>query len=112
MALKNIKEKKATTAKNGVAKAQKETKSTAKKKSVEEDELDEEEEPMDDWDKVEEDTNWDADFEEFDMPKKSGKKPGKFKPQDDDDDFNLNDDFKDIDDDDLFNDKDELEDDY
>lgn len=70
MALKNIKEKKATTAKNGVAKAQKETKSTAKKKSVEEDELDEEEEPMDDWDKVEEDTNWDADFEEFDMPKK------------------------------------------
>ena len=48
MALKNIKEKKATTAKNGVAKAQKETKSTAKKKSAEEDELDEEEEPMDD----------------------------------------------------------------
>ena len=46
------------------------------------------------------------------MPKKASKKPGKFKPSDDDDDFNLNDDLKDIDDDDLFDDKDELEDDF
>lgn len=110
MALKNIKEKKATT-KNTVAKAQKETKSTSKKKNVDEDELEEDDEPIDDWEKVEDDSSWDADFEEFDMPKKSNKKPGKFKPQDDDDDFNLNDDFKDIDDD-LFDDKDELEDDF
>jgi len=112
MALKTIKEKKTATPKNGVVKADKASKSTSKKKDVDEDDLDEEDDVNDDWEKTEEDTSWDPDFEEFDVPKKASKKPGKFKPSDDDDDFNLNDDFKDIDDDDLFDDKDELEDDF
>ena len=112
MALKTIKEKKASTPKNGIVKADKASKSAAKKKDVDEDDLEEEEEVNDDWEKTEEDTSWDPDFEEFDMPKKASKKPGKFKPSDDDDDFNLNDDLKDIDDDDLFDDKDELEDNF
>lgn len=73
--------------------------------------MEDEEDLNDDWEKTEEDTSWDPDFEEFDLPKKLPK-PGKFKPSDDDDDFNLNDDLKDIDDDDLFDDKDELEDDF
>jgi hypothetical protein len=113
MSLKTIKEKKTAAPKNGVLKADKATKSAAKKKVEEEDDLEEEEEEVnDDWEKTEEDASWDPDFEEFDVPKKSAKKPGKFKPSDEDDDFDLNDDFKDIDDDDLFDDKDELEDDF
>jgi nucleolin len=112
MALKTIKEKKAAAPKNGVLKADKASKSAAKKKDVDEDDLEEEEEVNDDWEKTEEDASWDPDFEEFDLPKKASKKPGKFKSGDEDDDFNLNDDFKDIDDDDLFDDKDELEDDF
>jgi nucleolin len=112
MAFKTIKEKKTATPKNGVVKAEKATKSTAKKKGEDDDDLDDEDEVNDDWEKTEEDTSWDPDFEEFDMPKKSAKKPGKFKPQDDDEDFSLNEDFKDLDDDDLFDDKDELEDDF
>ena len=111
MALKTIKEKKAAVPKNGVLKAEKASKSAAKKKDVDDDDL-EEEEVNDDWEKTEEDTSWDPDFEEFDLPKKASKKPGKFKAGDEDDDFNLNDDLKDIDDDDLFDDKDELEDDF
>ncbi len=112
MALKTIKEKKAATPKNGIVKADKASKSAAKKKDVDEDDLEDEEDVNDDWENTEEDTSWDPDFEEFDLPKKASKKPGKFKPSDDDDDFNLNDDLKDIDDDDLFDDKDELEDDF
>jgi nucleolin len=112
MALKTIKEKKAAAPKNGVLKAEKVSKSAAKKKDVDEDDLEEEEEVNDDWEKTEEDTSWDPDFEEFDLPKKASKKPGKFKGGDEDDDFNLNDDLKDIDDDDLFDDKEELEDDF
>jgi len=112
MSLKTIKEKKAAAPKNGVLKADKATKSAAKKKDVDDDDLEEEEEVNDDWEKAEDDTSWDPDFEEFDVPKKAAKKPGKFKPSDEDDDFNLNDDFKDIDEDDLFDDKDELEDDF
>ena len=112
MSVNTIKEKKAAAPKNGVLKADKATKSAAKKKDVDDDDLEEEEEVNDDWEKAEDDTSWDPDFEEFDVPKKAAKKPGKFKPSDEDDDFNLNDDLKDIDDDDLFDDKDELEDDF
>jgi len=112
MSLKTIYKKKAAAPKNGVLKADKATKSAAKKKDVDDDDLEEEEEVNDDWEKAEDDTSWDPDFEEFDVPKKAAKKPGKFKPSDEDDDFNLNDDFKDIDEDDLFDDKDELEDDF
>ena len=57
----------------------------------------------DDWEKVEEEEEWDPDFEEFDLPKSKGKKsPGK-KPAavDEDEDFKIDDEFKDI-----FNDSD------
>ena len=79
---------------------------------MDEDDDIEEDEVNDDWGKEEDDTNWDPDFEEFDVPKKSAKKPGKFKVADDEDDFSLNDDFKEVDDDDLFDEKDELDEDY
>lgn len=64
---------------------------------------------MDDWDKPEEDENWDPDFEEFDLPKSKGKKVStgsgtgkKGKGGDDDDDLSVDDEFKDLD---LFNDR-------
>ena len=76
---------------------------------MDEDDVDDEE-INDDWEKEDDDTNWDPDFEEFDMPKKSSKKPGKFKVAEEEDDFSLNDDFKELEEDDLFDDKDELDD--
>ena len=63
---------------------------------------------VDDWDKVEEDMEWDADFEEFDLPKSKGKKSGSKKGGEEDDDFKLDDEFKDID---PFNDRDYDDDD-
>jgi len=66
---------------------------------------------VDDWDKVEEEENWDPDFEEFDVPKSKAKKaPGK-KGADEDDDFKVDDEFKDMD---LFNESsyDDEEDDF
>ena len=68
---------------------------------------------MDEWEKPEEEENWDPDFEEFDVPKSKGKKSTTAggKKAGDDDDFKLEDDeFKD-----LFNDKgydDDEEEDY
>ena len=60
----------------------------------------------DDWEKSEEDDDWDPDFDEFDIPKSKGAKKspaaGK-KKADEDDDFKLDEDFKEFD---LFNDKD------
>ena len=73
MAIKSLKEKKSTTPKSGIEKSIKADSKTSKKKDLdEEDDLDEEE-VNDDWGKEEEDTNWDPDFEEFDVPKKSSK---------------------------------------
>ena len=62
----------------------------------------------DDWEKVEEEEDWDPDFDEFDIPKSKGggaskastsSKPGK--KGEEDDDFKLDEDFKEFD---LFND--------
>ena len=61
---------------------------------------------------MEEDEDWDPDFDEFDIPKSKGKKgpaTGK-KAADEDDDFKMDDEFKD-----MFNDSndfDEEDDDY
>jgi DNA-directed RNA polymerase subunit delta len=67
------------------------------------------EEKADDWDKVEEEENWDPDFEEFDLPKSKAKKTtagGKKAAADDEDDFKVDDEFKD-----MFNDSDGFGDD-
>ena len=60
-------------------------------------ELDDE---ADDWNKADEDEDWDPDFAEFDLPKsKTTKKvPGVKKgvKEDDDDDFKIDDEFKDL----------------
>ena len=85
--------------------------SSSKKETDDDDEDDPEEDVVDDWDKVEEEENWDPDFEEFDVPKSKVKKtPGK-KGADEEDDFKLDDEFKDMD---LFNESsyDDEEDDF
>ena len=52
---------------------------------------------------MEEEEEWDPDFEEFDLPKSKAKKtPGGKKPADDDEDFKIDEEFKDLD---LFNDR-------
>jgi len=52
----------------------------------------------DDWNKADEDEDWDPDFAEFDLPKsKTAKKaPGGKKGAKDDDDFKIDDEFKDL----------------
>ncbi len=116
MAVKIEKEKKTAGTKSGLDKVVKVSKASPKKKSKEEDVdddiEDDAEEIEDDWAKPEEEDNWDPDFEEFDMPKKSAKKPGKFKKADEDDEFSLDEDLKGLDDDDLFDEKDEFDDDF
>lgn len=68
---------------------------------------DEEDEVEDDWTKLDElDSNWDTDFEEFDIPKSKNKAGGfakkrKRREEDDDDDFSIDDDFKDLNNDSL-----------
>ena len=124
MAVKTIKEKKSATKKANPDAAEKVSKASPKKKAVDEDDDDDLEEEDanasdleddlddDDWGKAEEDDSWDPDFEEFDMPKKGTKKPGKGKKgADEDDDFGLDDDLN-LDDDDLFGEKDEFDDDF
>ena len=71
--------------------AKKGAKAVASKKSSEDDDDDEGgEDELDDWEKPEEEENWDPDFDEFDIPasknKKGGGGGGK-KGKDDDDDF-------------------------
>jgi nucleolin len=90
--------------------AKKAAKSAPVKKSKDDDDDDEDddfdEDEKDEWEKVEEEENWDPDFDEFDIPKSRGgsksstSKPGK-KGADEDDDFKLDDDFKEFG---LFND--------
>ena len=62
------------------------------------------EDEVDDWEKVEEEEEWDPDFEEFDCPNQKEKKPtgvaGK-KGAEEEDDFKVDDEFKD-----MFNDSD------
>jgi DNA-directed RNA polymerase subunit delta len=72
------------------------TASAAKSKKPESDDDDgDDEEPVDDWEKPEEEDNWDPDFAEFDVPKSKNtrKTPGK---KGDDDDFAIDDEFKDM----------------
>jgi len=75
---------------------------TSSKKGKDDDDDDDdgaEEDAVDDWDKVEEEEEWDPDFEEFDIPKSKGKKaPGTAakKGADDDEDFKIDDEFKDM----------------
>ena len=86
-------------------------------KCVDDDEADDAEDEVDDWEKPEEEENWDPDFEEFDLPKSKVKKAGGAAPGkkagkgDDDDDLSVDDEFKDLD---LFNDRgfDDDDDDY
>lgn len=74
---------------------------TSKSKGVDDngDRVDFEDE-ADDWNKADEDEDWDPDFAEFDLPKsKTTKKvPGVKKgvKDDDDDDFKIDDEFKDM----------------
>ena len=67
---------------------------------------------VDDWDKPEEEEEWDPDFEEFDLPKSKVKKAGGgVKKGKEEDDLGIDEEFKDLD---LFNDSgfDDEEDDY
>ena len=68
---------------------------------------------VDDWDKPEEEEEWDPDFEEFDLPKSKVKKTGTGvkKGKGDDDELGIDEEFKDLD---LFNDRglDDEEDDF
>lgn len=77
------------------------------------DEEDVEDDEKDEWEKSEEDSSWDPDFDEFDIPGGSAKKPGKKGATSDEDDdltvdpdmkeFDMyNDDFEDEEDDDDF----------
>ena len=121
MAVKSVITKKSVSAKSNAMASEKVSKPTTKKKAAEDEELnasdkaedvdDDLEEVDDDWGKTEEADNWDPDFEEFDMPKKSAKKPGRGKKGDEDDDLGLEDDLN-LDDDDLFDEKDEFDEDY
>ena len=113
MAVKTIKEKKSASNLSEFGAAEKVSKATSKKKVVsdEDDDVDDAEEVDDDWGKTEEDDSWDPDFEEFDMPKKSAKKPGKGEKGEEDDDLGLDDDLN-LEDDDLFEEKDEFDEDF
>ena len=54
---------------------------------------------VDEWEKVEEEEEWDPDFEEFDVPKSKGKKaagPAGKKGVEEEDDFKVDDEFKDL----------------
>jgi DNA-directed RNA polymerase subunit delta len=61
----------------------------------------------DDWEKADDDEDYDPDFEEFDFPKSKIKKPSAKKGKSDED-FDLNEDFRDLD---LFNDGADTDDD-
>ncbi len=82
--------------------ASKTKKATTKSKVDDEEDEDEDVEVADDWEKPEEEDEWDPDFDEFDVPKSKGVKKviGK-KGKADDDEFKLDDDFKDLGFDDL-----------
>jgi len=69
---------------------------SASKKSKSNDD-DGDEDPIDEWDKVEEDEEWDPDFEEFDLPKSKVKKSsGGKKGAEEEEEFKIDDEFKDL----------------
>ena len=74
------------------------SKKSSKKKSDDEDEDDDEQEVeiADEWEKPEEEDNWDPDFDEFDIPKSKTKKAAAKKPSKDEDDFKVDSDFKEL----------------
>ena len=80
------------------AKSSKGKSPAAKSKKDDDDDEEGDDDVTDDWDKVEEEEEWDPDFEEFDLPKSKGKKsPGKKSAAvDEDEDFKMDDEFKDI----------------
>jgi DNA-directed RNA polymerase subunit delta len=79
------------------------SKTSSKKK---EDDLDNDVKIEDDWEKTDDDEDYDPDFEEFDIPKSKIKKPSKKGKSSED--FDLDEDFKDID---LFKDGTDADDD-
>ena len=83
--------------------SKKPARASAKKAADEDDDDDlEADDEADDWEKGEvEEEEWDPDFDEFDIPKSTGKKIGGKKGADEDEDFKLDDDMKEFD---LFND--------
>jgi DNA-directed RNA polymerase subunit delta len=92
-------------------KAGKPAASSKKKKEGDDEEEDAAPDEVDEWEKVEEEEEWDPDFDEFDIPKSKGKKAatGTKKPVEEED-FKIDDEFKD-----MFGDEnsfDEEEDDY
>jgi len=87
-----VEEELETTAKKGKAVA------SSKKKSEDDDDDDDAEEAVDDWEKPEEEENWDPDFDEFDVPKSRGKKAAK--KGEEEEEFKIDEEFKDMD---LFN---------
>ncbi len=87
------------------------SKTSSKKKENGIDDDDDDFEIGDDWEKTDDDEDYDSDFEEFDIPKSKIKKPSAKKGKVDED-FDLDEDFKDLD---LFNegaDADDDEDDF
>jgi DNA-directed RNA polymerase subunit delta len=72
----------------------------SKKGKGDDDDDDDGPDEVDEWEKVEEEENWDPDFEEFDIPKSKGKKStgvaGKKAVAPDDEDFKIDDEFKDM----------------
>ena len=101
--------------------SKKETKSSPKAKKQDDegedddDEVDDGVDEVDEWDKVEEEENWDPDFDEFDIPKSKTKKATGTKKgakgAAEEEDLGLDEEFKDLD---LFNDSgfDDEEDDF
>jgi hypothetical protein len=90
--------------------------SKVKKDDDDDDEEDLAEDEVDEWEKVEEEEEWDPDFDEFDIPKSKTKKStggntSKKATKGEEDDLGLDDEFKDMD---LFNDSgfEEEEDDF
>jgi hypothetical protein len=64
-------------------------------RSRDDDDEDDADDVDDNWEQVEEDENWDPDFDEFDIPKSKTKKSGGKKSADDDD-LGIDDEFKDL----------------
>ena len=70
----------------------------AKTKTKDDDDDDDDVEVEDDWEKVDEEDNWDPDFEEFDIPKSKAKKStgGAGKKGEEEEDFGIDEEFKDM----------------
>jgi len=87
----------------GVPKKNAKSSSKSKKDDDDDDDIDDDVEETDDWEKVEEEEEWDPDFDEFDVPKSKIKKSTGSGPHkknakgSEEDDLGLDEDFKDLD---------------